>query len=351
MFDSQKPKIMFQTEAIFLYKKGKPENAFELRKTKLRSLESDEVLIESEAFGLNYADVMARNGLYREAPPMPCVVGYELVGKIIQVGKGVNSELIGKRVVAFCRFGGYSKHVITKQNAIAEIDDIPSELAMALCTQAVTANYMADFLAPIRKGDIVLVHAAAGGVGTILIQLCKRKGATVIAKVGNDEKIELVKQLGADFVVNYNKTDYEKEIKNYLKGDRLDASFNPVGGSTLKIDLSLLGSGGRLYLFGGSELVGAKFGILSTLNFLRKMGLILPIKLMMLSKNILGVNMLKIADNRPMILESCLNDVVKLFKAGGLQVISGAIFKQHEIADAHELLESGKSIGKITVKW
>lgn len=342
---------MFQTEAIFLTKKGNPEQAFELKAIQLEELKNDEVLIESEAFGLNYADVMARNGLYREAPPMPCVIGYELVGKIIQVGESVNPNLIGTRVVAFCRFGGYSKHVITKQHAVADIGDTPSEIAMALCTQAVTAYYMADFLAPIRKGDNVLVHAAAGGVGTILIQLCKRKGAQVIAKVGSTEKIEIVKQLGADFVVNYKTTEYEKEIQSFLRGDRLDASFNPVGGSTLKKDLSLLGSGGKLFLFGGSELVGAKFGLFSTLNFLRKMGLLLPIKLMMLSKNILGVNMLKIADNRPLILESCLNDVVKLFKAGGLQVISGAVFNHQEIALAHQLLESGKSTGKITVKW
>jgi NADPH2:quinone reductase len=157
--------------------------------------------------------------------------------------------------------------------------------------------------------------------------------------------------LGADYALNYNKVDYAEEIKRILKGDRLDASFNPVAGSTMKKDLSLLGSGGRLFLFGGSEMVGAKFGIFSTLNFLRKMGLLLPIKLMMLSKNILGVNMLKIADNRPHTIQNCLKEVVDLFQKGELKVISGGCFNYAEIAKAHQLLEEGQSMGKISVKW
>jgi NADPH2:quinone reductase len=342
---------MFQTEAIFLQKKGTPEQTFELRITTLSSLSAEEVLIESEAFGLNYADVMARNGLYREAPPFPCVIGYEVVGKIIEVGSKVDKTLIGKRVLAFCRFGGYAKHVITKHYAIAEIGEIPFELALGLCTQAVTAYYMSDVLAPIHEGEKVLIHAAAGGVGSLLIQLCKRRGALVIAKVGNEAKVQQALDLGADFAVNYNKEDYELAIKKILNGDRLDASFNPVAGSTMKKDLAILGSGGRLFLFGGSEMVGGKFGVFSTLNFLRKMGLFIPVKFMMLSKSILGVNMLKIADNRPQIIQKSLKEVVGLFKRNELKVISGGVFNYTEIAKAHRLLEEGKSVGKISVKW
>jgi NADPH2:quinone reductase len=342
---------MFQSEALFLHKKGKPENAFELRKTTLRSLESDEVLIESEAFGLNYADVMARNGLYREAPPFPCVIGYEVVGKIIEVGSKVDSNLIGKRIIGFCRFGGYGRHVITKKIAIAEIGEIPFETALALCTQAVTAYYMSDVLAPIQKGDNVLVHAAAGGVGSILIQLCKRKGAVVIGKVGHDEKINTVLSLGADYAVNYNRVDYADEVKRILLGNHLDVSFNAVGGSTTKKDLALLNSGGRLFLFGGSEMIGGKFGILSTLNFLRKMGVFIPVKFMMQSKNILGVNMLKIADNRQHLIQKCLSDVIDLHKKGEIRVVCGGSYNYTELAKAHKILEEGQSMGKISIKW
>lgn len=340
-----------QTEAMFLVKKGDARSAFERRPLELRDLKGNEVLIESEAFGLNYADVMARLGLYREAPPMPSVVGYEMVGTIREVGKDCDPSLVGKRVVAFCRFGGYGKHVITWDYAVVPIEDTPAEVAMVLCTQAVTAYYMAEYLTPIHSGEKVLIHAAAGGVGTVLIQLAKRKGAEVFAKIGDDSKAELVRSLGADHVINYNKGDYGQQIEAILKGDRLDVSFNAVAGSTYKTDLKLIGSGGRLLLFGGAELGRARWGIFSKLSFARKMGMLIPIGLMMRSKNILGVNMLKIADNRPMVLKKCLEDVVEMYMKGELKPQVGGVYPVDQLAEAHTALEGGKTTGKLTVKW
>ncbi|MFN5148932.1 MAG: zinc-binding alcohol dehydrogenase family protein [Flavobacteriia bacterium] len=340
-----------RSEAIFLIKKGSADKAFERRPNTLRQITDGEVIIEVEAFGLNYADVMARRGLYREAPPFPCVVGYEVVGTIIETGSKVDDGLKGKRVVAFCRFGGYARHIITWDYAVVPIGETPAEEAMVLCTQAVTAYYMAEYLTPVRKGEKVLIHAAAGGVGTVLIQLAKRKGAEVFAKIGNDDKMQLVRSLGADHVINYNRGDYAEQILQITKGDRLDVSFNPVAGSTFKKDFSLLGSGGRIILFGGSEMVSGKWGLISTLNFLRKMGLILPVGLMMRSKNILGVNMLKIADNRPMVLAECLKAVVELHAAGELKPQVGGVYPADKIAEAHAALESGSTTGKLTVFW
>jgi NADPH2:quinone reductase len=309
------------------------------------------VVIEVEAFGLNYADVMARRGMYREAPPFPCVVGYEVVGTVTEIGAKVDPSLKGKRVVAFCRFGGYARHVITWDYAVVPINETPAEEAMVLCTQAVTAYYMAEYLTPIHKGEKVLIHAAAGGVGTVLIQLAKRKGAEVFAKIGSDGKKDLVLSLGADHVINYKQGDYAKQIMKITNGDRLDVSFNPVAGSTFKKDFALLGSGGRIVLFGASEMTSGKWGVLSALNFIRKMGLVIPVGLMMRSKNILGVNMLKIADNRPMVLAQCLKAVVDLYKAGELKPQVGGSYPVDKIADAHTDLESGKTTGKLTVFW
>jgi NADPH:quinone reductase-like Zn-dependent oxidoreductase len=339
------------TEAIVLKQNGSASTAFERRSWEIDQPKDNEVVIESEAFGLNYADVMSRLGLYREAPPLPCVVGYEVVGKITQVGNDVSSDLVGKRVLAFCRFGGYAKQVVTQEYAVVPIDDIPAEQAMVLCTQAVTAYYMAAYLTPIQAGEKVLIHAAAGGVGTLLVQLAKLRGAEVFAKIGDDSKVEVVRSLGADHVINYKKGDYAEEIKQLLKGDRLDASFNPAAGSTFKKDYELIGSGGRVVLFGASELSSGKYGLFSKLNFLRKMGLVLPIGLMMRSKNVLGVNMLKIADNRPMVLTHCLREVVALYHEGKLIPQVGGVYSIDEVANAHEALENGKTTGKLTVKW
>lgn len=210
---------------------------------------------------------------------------------------------------------------------------------------------MAEYVTPIHEQDTVLVHAAAGGVGTILIQLAKLKGAEVIAKVGGDEKRGVVNDLGADFTVNYTTSNYIQQIRGYLNGDRIDMSFNPFAGGTFKKDMSILGSGGRMVLFGGSELSRGKWGILSKLNFVRKMGLIVPVKLMVNSKSIIGVNMLRIADNKPKVLERCLKEVVALYEQGKITPQIGGNYSADELNQAHRALESGNSIGKLSVFW
>lgn len=340
-----------QTTAFVLTKKGPAASAFSLQTVTLPALKDTQVLIQVEAFGLNYADVMARRGLYREAPPMPCVVGYEVVGTVIETSSVADSSLVGKRVVAFCRFGGYAQHVITEQHAVAEIGEMEAGEALALATQFVTAQYMVERAANVQSGERVLIHAAAGGVGTALIQLCKRKGALVCAKIGSRSKEHVVRDLGADEVVVYSETDYQTAVSNWLKNERLDVSFNPVAGSTFKKDSALLGSGGRMVLFGGSELSNGRWGIFSALNFVRKMGFVVPIGLMMRSRSVIGINMLKIADFKPHVIQQCLTEVVQMRKEGIIQPVVGGRFGQDDFAKAHQELENGTTIGKLAVFW
>ncbi len=340
-----------QSEAFFLHKKGSAKEAFELRTFEISDPKENEILIEVEAFGLNYADVMARRGLYKEAPPLPCIVGYEVIGKVISCGEKADNSLIGQRVIAFCRFGGYAKHVISNDFSCVVVKDEPAAELLALTTQGVTAYYMSLYISPIHSSDTVLIHAAAGGVGTLLIQIAKKAGATVIAKVGRKEKEELVKQLGADYVVNYNSSDYIEQIKQYIGDKKIDVSYNPVGGSTYKKDFAILNSGGRMVIFGGSELGKGKWGILSALNFVRKMGIIIPVGLMMSSRSLIGVNMLKIADNKPEVLKHCLKSSFEIYQKGEIQPQIGGVFSQADFFKAHELLGSGRSTGKLIVKW
>jgi NADPH2:quinone reductase len=341
------------TTAFHLIANGTPDKAFVLREIDLPELQSDELLIEVDAFGLNYADVMARKGLYRDAPKMPCVLGYEVVGRIIAVGAESGSHLVGQRVAAFTRFGGYARHAITKKDALMLIDEeISHGEALALTTQYLTAYYMVYVATNILPGDHVLVHAAAGGVGTALIQMLKERGAIVYAKCGTDNKKDYVMKQGADFFINYNQNDYIQTLKAKLKGKKLDASMNPVAGSTFKNDMSLLKSGGgKIILFGGSELTNSKWRILSQLNFVRKMGLLTPILLMIKSQSIIGVNMLRIADNNPKLLKLCMQGVQNLYEKGFLKPQVGAEFNFTKLAEAHAFLESGKSVGKIVVRF
>jgi len=342
---------MEKRKAVYLIKQGKASEAFEVREDAIPNLKPHEVGIKVEAFGLNYADVMARNGLYREAPPLPAVLGYEVVGEIVDVGSDVDKTNIGKRVVAFTRFGGYADYAVTEVIGFAEIGELDAGQALSIATQYVTAYYMAYDVTNLFEGDRVLVHAGAGGVGTALIQLCKRKGCEVFATAGSDDKLDYMRDQGADHVINYRSEDYEESVNQLLQNKRLDVTFNPVAGSTFKKDFRLLGSGGRLLLFGGSERSGKKWGIFSTLNFLRKMGLIIPIGTMMRSKSIIGVNMLKIGDNKPKTLQRCMQNVTELVKNKEVVPHIGGEFSVSEIAEAHAFLESRESIGKIVIKW
>jgi NADPH:quinone reductase-like Zn-dependent oxidoreductase len=345
-------KITNLMKAIYLTKKGNAHEAFEIKETEQPKIKfGDDVLINVEAFGLNYADVMARNGLYREAPPMPSILGYEVVGIVQEVGADCDKSLVGKRVVCFTRFGGYAEYAISKSFGVSVIDDMDAGVALSIATQYVTAYYMTHIATNLYEGDKVMIHAGAGGVGTALIQLCKLKGCTVFANAGSTEKLDYIKKQGADYAINYRTEDYELEINKVLKEERLDCTFNPIAGSTFKKDFRLIGSAGKVILFGGSELSGGKWGFFSSLNFVRKMGVMLPIGLMMRSKSVIGVNMLKVGDNKPKLLTKCLTEVTQMIKEGKLYPHVGGVFPAEKIGEAHDLLESRKSIGKVIVQW
>ena len=339
-------------KAFVLTKYGEAESAFQLKTIEDVHAKSGQVRIKTEGFGLNFADVMARRGLYRDAPPLPCVIGYDAVGIIDEIGEGVPTNYLGKRVLALTRFGAYAEFAVTDFRACVEIPaDLSVTKACALATQYSTAYFSAIEKANIQEGEIILIHAAAGGVGTALIQLAKWKKCQVIALTGSDEKINYLKNLGADIIINYKKKDYEQEIKSQLKGESVDVSFNSVAGSTFKKDMRLLGVNGRIILYGLAERSGKKFGFLSTLRVVLRMGRIIPVFLMMKTKSVAGVNMLVLADHKPLVLQRCLEQVMALYRQKALDPQVGKEFNVNEFAQAHALLESGKSVGKLAVKW
>jgi len=338
-------------KAVVLTQKGEARKSLQIQDVPTPEPNSGELRIKVECFGLNYADVMARLGLYDAAPKMPCIVGYEVVGIVDKVGKDVDQSLLHKRVVAFTRFGGYAQYAVTKADAVAEIGDMDGGEACAIAVQYATAYYMTIDQINLYPGDKVMIHAGAGGVGTALIQLCKMKGCEVFSNAGSDDKLDYMKSQGADHVMNYRKEDYLTSIQEKLGLGKMQAAFNPIAGSTFKKDMKLLSAGGKLMLFGGSERSGKKWGILSTLNFVRKMGIMIPIGLLMGSKSVMGVNMLNIGDQQPHVLRRCMMGVIELVKAKNIKPHVGAKFGVKQVAEAHELLESRKSVGKVVVYW
>lgn len=197
----------------------------------------------------------------------------------------------------------------------------------------------------------MLIHAAAGGVGTALIQLAKWKGCTTVGLAGSDAKIAALEADGVDHAINYRTTDYAAEITRRLGKRSIDLSFNSVAGTTFKKDMKLLRPGGRLVLFGASQRSGKRMGFLSDLKLLWDMGIIVPIFLVAGSRSVIGVNVLRIADNRPDLLADVAQNLNKLLAEGVIEPKSGGVFPVESLAEAHQLLQSGKSTGKLAVKW
>lgn len=337
-------------KAIVLNKYGKANEALVLQDVKEPACGKTQVLVEAEAFGLNFADVMARKGMYKDAPALPAVLGYEVVGRVVEQGAEVPVTLVGKRVVAFTRFGGYGKRCVTQYTACVPIEESDDAgIMLALATQYCTAYYASHMATTVNAGDVVLQHAAAGGVGTALIQLCKLRGAKVIGLTGSDDKIAFVKANGCDEVVNYKKTPYHTFVRE--KFGKIDIGFNSVAGSTFKKDLRLLNYGGRLVCYGAAERMSGKFGFLSTLGMVMRMGRIIPVKLLMQSQSLIGVNMLRIADHRPDVLQDCMQKTIDLYRQQKIKPLIGETYAVEETAKAHEFFESGKSTGKLVIKW
>jgi len=331
-------------KAIYLVRNGAPEKAFEWRDIQVREPQADEVAIETEAAGINFADVSARLGNYRDCPPLPAVIGYEAVGRVTAVGAQVKDIQPGQRVVAFTRFGGYSQWICQKALAVAVIpEDMPAGEALALATQYCTAYYASHVVTNVLPGEKVLIQAAAGGVGTALIQLCKLRGAFIYGTAGSPAKLDYLKEQGVDVGINYNREDFEKAIS-----EPIDVAFDSIGADTFRKCYKLLNNGGRLVGYGAASFTDAH-QILSKAKKALEFGIYHPAQLLMESRSIIGVNMLRIADHRPDLLQYCMQQVIQLYQEGKIRPHAGTMYPAADLAKAHADMENRKTIGKIGI--
>ncbi len=341
-------------KAYYLIKNGSSETAFELRDLKLNDPNDNEVMIETEVFGLNFADVMARLGYYKACPPLPAVIGYDVVGKIIKKGKNVNDLKIGQRVTALTRFGAYATHVIANYHGVVPIkEDTDAAEATALATQYSTAYYAAEYSMNLHEGEHVLIQAAAGGVGTALIQMAKRKGCIVYGTAGSEKKLEYLKSQGVDYPINYREHDFYEYIKKQRGEKSMDVIFDSIGGNYVKKGLKLLAPGGRFAMYGAAQIAGDsdKKSLYRQLKTLFDFGKNRPTQFFALSQSLIGVNMLQIGDHKPYILKECMTEVVDLYNKNELKPVVSKVFKAEDLAEAHNFLQKRESTGKVVVKW
>lgn len=341
---------MNKNEGYQLVKNGTANAAFRLDGLPAPTCGPADVLVQVSHFGLNYADVMARLGLYNDCPPLPCVLGYEVVGTVTATGSNVKSVQLGQTVLAFTRFGGYARQAVVPELACVPLGlGTNAAEACALATQYCTAWYAAHLLANVQEGEKVLVYAAAGGVGLALCQLASLRGAVVVGCVGSLQKTEAVKAAGAQSVYSYSEPDFSDQLRRDHR--QFDVVFDPVGGRLFRTGLAMLSAGGRLVSFGASSWSQSKGGFFDKLQLAWNFGIVHPIGLLMKSRSVMGLNMLRIADQKPELLKRCMHEVYELYRQGKIKPTVNAVMSHTQLAEAHTMLEQRQTVGKLVMRW
>ncbi len=352
---------MERMRAWVLQQHGNSAKAFALQDVERPKPGPGQVLVRVQASGLNFADVMARKGLYPDCPPLPAIVGYDVVGMVEAHGPDVPvaTPTPGTQVVALTRFGGYAEYAITNAEAVLALSgeglpamSSPEDLvaATALATQYGTAYHAAIASANLKPGEQVLVHAAAGGVGTALVQIARQRGCTIFGTAGSQAKRDMIKEAGVDHPIDYRQDDWPDAVRR-LAGERgLDAVFDAIGGKTFRQGKALLGPGGRMVSYGAASLSDAPNKLVRAIRGLA-FGFYHPVQWLSPSQSLIGINMLRLADHRPERLADCLQGVGRGFAEGWLKPHCGGAFAAEDLAQAQALLENRGSTGKLGLVW
>ncbi len=211
-----------------------------------------EARVKLEAIGVNYIDIYHRSGQYKGA--LPLTLGQEGAGVVDAIGPGVTEVKPGDRVAFAGAQGSYAHYVIAPAWRLVPVPEaIGAQQAAAVMLQGMTAHYLTHSTYPLQPGDVALVHAAAGGVGLLLVQIARRRGARVIGTVSTEEKAQLARQAGADEVILYTQTDFEQEVKRLTNGQGVHVVYDSVGRTTFDKSLNCLRPRGYLVLFGQSS--------------------------------------------------------------------------------------------------
>lgn len=298
---------------------------------------ADQVLIRVHTVGVNFADVKARMGAYHIKRALPFIPGLDVAGTIAAVGPEVKTLKAGQRVVAFPQGGAYCELALAREVLTFAIPDaISDETAAAFPIVAGTSYAMLARIARLQTNEGVLLHSAAGGVGTTALQIARHLGAQpIIATVGSDAKKPLLAELGADAVVNYRSENHVEKALGLTDGKGVDVILNPLGGEMLEGDLDCLASFGRLICFGHAS--GQPASIPTN-------------ELHGSCRSVFGFSFGTLRRTRPLEASSIMHAVIPMLAEGKIRMMMGKQFPLAEAAAAHRFLESRTSTGKLLLK-
>jgi NADPH2:quinone reductase len=317
-------------KAIQVKQVGGPE-VMELVELPVPQPKPNEVVVKIAASGVNFVDVYYREGRYEA--PLPLVVGQEAAGTVSTVGSEVTSVKVGDRVAQAAILGSYAEYQAVPADRLVKIPEgVSDRQAAAVMLQGMTAHYLAYDTFPLKSGETALVHAAAGGVGSLLVQMAHNLGVRVIGTVSTEEKAKLAREAGADDVILYTQQDFEVETKRITGGKGVDVVYDSVGKTTFEKGLNVLRPRGYMVLFGGSSGAVPPFDLIQ----LSQKGSLF------VTRPSLGHYMITTEE-----LQRRASAVFGMILAGKLKVRIAHMYPLKDAKQAHQDLEGRKTTGKI----
>jgi NADPH:quinone reductase-like Zn-dependent oxidoreductase len=328
--------------AVAITKHGGPE-ALQVQERPDPAIVPGSVRIAVAAAGINFADVMARMGLYQDAPKPPCVVGYEVAGTVLELGEGVEGLTSGQRVLAGTMFGGYASQVVVPAD---DVVPLPQELSFEQGA-AIPVNYATAWAGLIgygvlQEGERVLIHSAGGGVGIAATQIARRAGAEVYG-TASPGKHERIRELGVQHPLDYTRSGWERGLPQF------DIVLDAVGGPSFRRSYSMLRPGGRLVAFGASSVVsGERRNLVTALRAVARMPRFNMIKQMSESKAVIGLNMLTLWKDRGT-LRPWIEPLQEMLDDGTIEPVVAGAFPFEEAGAAQTMIVERRNVGKVVL--
>lgn len=323
-------------KAIVVNEFGPPE-VLALQEIGKPLIASNQVLIRVHAISVNFADIKARQGQYHGVEAGSAFIpGLDCAGEIIEIGEAVTHFQVGQRVMAFPKEGSYAEYVAADEALTFKVpDELEMETAAAALTIGITAYNVIKKMAHLMQGETILIHAAAGGIGSTAIQLAKIFGAAqIIGTVGSDEKIAAAKSFGADHVINYSTENFTERVNNITDGNGADVILDTIAGRNFEKSLECLAPFGRIVSFGHAN-EGSIAGIVKTTDLHSS------------CRSVLGYSTGTYRKERPEFLQEGAAAIVELLLQGELNIPISKRYPLAEASKAHAHIESRKSIGKV----
>lgn len=326
-------------------------DVLETRETADPTPQSGQVRIKVEAAGLNFSELMGRQGLYPGMPKTPCVMGYEASGTIDMLGADLKSEFkIGDRVVAISAFGAHASLLCTNEMLVRKIPDSLSFAdAAAIPVNYVTAHHMLFRVGNLQPGAHVLVHMAAGGVGTAVLQLCQTVAGVTTYGTASQSKHAYLRSQGCHFPIDYHTNDYAAVVREKTSGRGIDIVIDALGGKDWKAGYELLAPVGHLIAFGFANLsVGKTKNTFKVLREIFGVPKFSPLLMMRGNRSVSGVNMgLLFAENS--IMGPAMDAVLELYRNGAIKPHVDRSFPFSRAGEAHAYVEERRNTGKVVL--